>query len=250
MLDSKVKRVAFRFSSIVVLSLASTLPAVAAPVSGMGNWESTLQGRDLDGNTANGFEAYYDTALNLTWLADGNQALTSGYDADGLMTWGQSMAWAQSLDVNGVKGWRLPTMIDTGAPGCDWSFSGTDCGYNIDAAHSELAHMYQVTLGNLSAYSPEGVFQPDFPIKNTGPFKNVQIQGYWTGVSYGPDSSLAWRYGDYFEGAYQSSYSKERVLYALAVRSGDVAAVPEPEAYALVLAALAVVGVMGRQRRR
>lgn len=249
MLDANVKHVVCVVLSLVgAASLGGGL-AHAAPVNGMGTWESTLQGRDLDGDADNGFEAYYDTALDLTWLADGNHALSSGYDADGLMTWDQSMSWAQGLSVNGVGGWRLPTMVDTGASGCNWSFGGTDCGYNIDASHSELAHMYQVTLGNLSAYSPDGVFQPDFPIKNTGPFKNVQITGYWTNVAYGPDDSFAWRYGGFDEGAYQSEYSKDRVLYALAVRSGDVAAVPEPEAGVLALAALGVVGFAVRRRR-
>ena len=249
MLDSIFKRVACSVLSLAGLASLGGLGAHAAPVSGMGTWESTLQGRDLDGNAGNGFEAYYDTALDLTWLADGNHALTSGYDSDGLMTWDESMTWVQSLNVNGVGGWRLPTLVDTGTPGCNWSFGGTDCGYNIDANGSELAHMYQVTLGNLSAYSPAGVFQPDFPIKNTGPFKNVQITGYWTNVTYGPDEPFAWRYGGFDEGAYQSEYSKTRVLYALAVRSGDVAAVPEPEAGVMVLAALGVVGVAVRRRR-
>lgn len=249
MLDVYVKHVVCVVLSLVGMASLGGGLAHAAPVNGMGTWESTLQGRDLDGDADNGFEAYYDTALDLTWLADGNHALSSGYDADGLMTWDQSMSWAQGLSVNGVGGWRLPTMVDTGASGCNWSFGGTDCGYNIDASHSELAHMYQVTLGNLSAYSPDGVFQPDFPIKNTGPFKNVQITGYWTNVAYGPDDSFAWRYGGFDEGAYQSEYSKDRVLYALAVRSGDVAAVPEPEAGVLALAALGVVGFAVRRRR-
>jgi len=38
--------------------------------------------------------AYYDTEADLTWLADANYAQTSGYDADGLMTWQQSMDWS------------------------------------------------------------------------------------------------------------------------------------------------------------
>jgi hypothetical protein len=45
----------------------------AAAVSGQGTWETTLQGRDLDGNPAT-FEAYYDTDLNITWLANANIA--------------------------------------------------------------------------------------------------------------------------------------------------------------------------------
>ena len=77
MLDSIFKRVACSVLSLAGLASLGGLGAHAAPVSGMGTWESTLQGRDLDGNAGNGFEAYYDTALDLTWLADGNHALTS-----------------------------------------------------------------------------------------------------------------------------------------------------------------------------
>jgi hypothetical protein len=32
----------------------------------------------------------YDTDLNVTWLQDANYAQTSGYDADGRMTWGDA----------------------------------------------------------------------------------------------------------------------------------------------------------------
>lgn len=52
----------------------------------------------------------YDTELDVTWLKDANYAMTSGYDADGLMNWNDSVAWASSLTVGGVNGWRLPTM--------------------------------------------------------------------------------------------------------------------------------------------
>ena len=48
--------------------------------------QAALQGRDLNGSAAS-FEAYYDTVLDITWLADANYAQTSGYDADGRMTW-------------------------------------------------------------------------------------------------------------------------------------------------------------------
>src|SRR3989344_1744726 len=113
----------------VVASSVSTI-AHAAAVSGQGTWETTLQGRDLDGNLST-FEAYYDTALNITWLVDGNYAQTSGYDTDGLMLWSAANTWAAGMNPygSGITGWRLPTMVDIGTTGCQYSYAGgTDCG--------------------------------------------------------------------------------------------------------------------------
>ena len=62
-----------------LLTAARAAPAGAAVVSGLGTWATTLLGRDLDGDLTNGFEAYYDTVLDITWLADAHYALTSGY---------------------------------------------------------------------------------------------------------------------------------------------------------------------------
>ncbi len=102
-------------------------------------------------------QAYYDDVLDITWLADANYAQTSGHDADGLMTWSASLAWIASLNTAnhlGVSDWRLPFIVDTGTPGCDFGYSGTDCGYNVQTktgatVHNEMAHLYYVTLGNV-----------------------------------------------------------------------------------------------------
>jgi hypothetical protein len=58
----------------------------------------------------------YDDVLNITWLQDANYAKTSGHDADGRMTWNESMAWASSLIFGGYDDWRLPfaTQPDAG----------------------------------------------------------------------------------------------------------------------------------------
>lgn len=50
----------------IAASGASTL-AHASSVSGQGTWETTLQGRDLDGNLSTA-EAYYDTETLRAWL--------------------------------------------------------------------------------------------------------------------------------------------------------------------------------------
>jgi hypothetical protein len=152
----------------------------AVGVLGQGTWETTLLPRDLDGNLANGPEAFYDTALNITWLRNAN--------VNGLMTWTSANTWANTLVVGGVGGWRLPTMVDTGAPGCDFSHAGgTDCGYNAQTASSELAHLYYVTLGNL-AYCPPGDAacaggpQLGWGLTNTGGFQDLRSSAKWFGT--------------------------------------------------------------------
>jgi len=90
--------------------------ARAVSVSGQGVWESTLEGRDLDGNAAT-FEAYYDTVLDITWLADANAAGT-------LMNWVDAKAWVSNLNVSGITGWRLPTPDPIGGVAFNlWGFN-------------------------------------------------------------------------------------------------------------------------------
>jgi hypothetical protein len=42
-------------------------------------------------------QIYYGTTPNITWLADANYSQTSGYDADGKMTWDQFQTWGGTL---------------------------------------------------------------------------------------------------------------------------------------------------------
>ncbi|MFQ5645114.1 MAG: hypothetical protein ACE5FQ_15670, partial [Thiogranum sp.] len=129
---------------VTVCFAVAALSAQAVPVSGQGTWETTLQGRDLDGNPAT-FEAYYDTMLDITWLADANYANTVGLSFNGRISWAQAFSWTNALNVNGVTGWRLPTVLDTGTRGCNFALSGTDCGFNVQTGsaattvYSEMA---------------------------------------------------------------------------------------------------------------
>src|SRR5262245_54786507 len=79
-------------TSIALLSIGS---AQAALVSRMGG------------------QAYYDTILDVTWLADANFAKTSGYDEDGFLSWPAALAWIDWLNTNnhlGASNWRLPAV--------------------------------------------------------------------------------------------------------------------------------------------
>lgn len=227
---------------IAVAMLA--LPAQAAGVRGLGTWETTLQGRDLDGNAATA-EAFYDTALKITWLADANNAHTSGYTSatnggiepwsgsdanfkwtDGRMGWGAAQAWASGLNVNGVTGWRLPTLVDQGPPGCDSFGEAIDCGYGVDTGTSEFLHLFHVTLGNRAPFDAAGNYNRDWGLSNTGPFSNVQRYAYWTGVEVGPGAEdEAWLV-DFELGGGQGDTHKAWSAFAWAVHDGDVGGGP------------------------
>lgn len=227
----ELTRCATRALAVATLAAATFPIAHAAGVPGQGTWETTLQGRDLDGNTANGFEAYYDTDLNITWLAD---------PGAGSGQWDAAKAWAANLNINGITGWRLPDVKPVNGVSFNYNSSldgSTDLGFNITSTQSELAHLYYVTLGNKAYYSPNGNEQPGGGLTNKGPFSNLYSSyDFWSGVEFAPWTYGAWAF--ITNTGNQVYDGKAHGLYAWAVHPGDVAAVPEPQTYAMALVGL------------
>lgn len=238
-----------KFIVTVSLSAAFAMPGIASAVaiSGQGTWETTLQGRDLDGNLAT-FEAYYDTVLDITWLADTNFAGAG-------MSWENANNWAAALDPygSGITGWRLPTTVDVGNDGITYTSlaQGVDAGYNI-TVHSEMSHMFYVTLGNLAYRSTLGIAgQPGWGLSNTGPFSNLLTTIYWSATEYASFTSYAWYF--YFYDGFQNANPKTTGSIAWAVHTGDVyaSAVPVPAAAWLFGGGLlGLVGFNTRRQRR
>lgn len=153
-----------------LLLAPASVAAVSVPTQG--TWATTLQARDLDGDPAT-VEAWFDTALGVSWLADASAIASFGQGAG--LTHAGAVAWAANLDVHGTTGWRLPALTDTGAPGCDFANAGTDCGYNVDPATSEIAHLFTVTLGNAAEFDASGSFQARSQLLfNSGPFADLE----------------------------------------------------------------------------
>lgn len=259
-----------KFLALAISCLCVSLPAHAIGVSGQGTWETTLQGRDLDGNLTTA-EAYYDTVLGITWLADGNYAQTSGDDSDGRMAWAIANAWVENLDFGGINGWRLPavssnygTVADNSTLGYDGS---KDYGYNVSAPNSlyagsfasEMAHMYYNTLGAESPCDPTtstvticGNPQASSGLSNAGPFSNIQSFDYWSSKDFTPYDSYAWIF-TFYDG-FQGGGDKASYYYAWAVHDSDIgtalltSAVPLPASVWLFGSGL--LGLVGMSRMR
>lgn len=219
-------------ASVAVIGMVSSVQA--ASFSGQGTWQTTLQARDLDNDGTT--DAFFDTELNITWLRN----------VIGQMTWNQAITWADDLNFGGYTDWRLPTLTDTGTPGCNFATSGTDCGHNVQIATSEMAHLFFSTLGNKGIYDTNGNPQLGWGLTNTGDFQNMQPAGYWLALENASYTDTAWSF--YTDIGYQAVDWKNDQFFALAVRPGDVTAVPEPSEWLMMLTGLGVIGLARRRQ--
>ena len=206
----------------------------------------------------------YDDVLNVTWLQDANYAKTSGYDADGLMAWGEAKTWASNLlfhdSVRAVvyDDWRLARNSPEGDPfHYGWWSASQPTGSNLLGPHSELSHMYYENLGLIGYDTTYGAWRNDFGIfgngsnvgqNNVGLILNLQSGEYLSDAEPQPyTDNRPWTFntnnGDHYLRLWYDPY------YAWAVRDGDVAAIPEPETYAMMLVGLMIVGAEVRRRR-
>lgn len=188
-------------------------------------------------------KAVYDSDLDITWLADANAGAGSAFDDglftnDGKMRQSNASAWAASLNVDGITGWRLPTTLHPDATCFTTSDStGGDC------TGSEMGHLFYNELGGTENNSILTSGDPDLAL-----FSNLQSFRYWSATDY-PTSSLD-AYLFAFESGKQGFATKEAsVFYAWAVHDGNVGTlVPVPAAVWLFGSGL--LGLVGMARRK
>ena len=189
----------------------------------VGSVDAALVGRLAATSGGTDYQAYYDTDLDITWAADANIN-----DAD---TWTNQNTWAAGLTIGGVSGWRLPTTLQPD-PSCDQQIAGTPPqGFGAGCTGSEMGHLFNVE--GISTAAP-------------GPFSNVQSGDYWSGTVFAPSPGRAWDF--IFNHGDQSTDPKSTELFAWAVHSGNVSAVPVPAAVWLFGSGL--LGLVGVARRK
>lgn len=190
------------------------------------------------GTDSLGNRLIYDTDLDITWYD-----YTNAGDS-----WSNQVAWASSLSVTfgtiTYTDWRLPAVIDIGGDGCNFSYIGTDCGFNVDTSTGEMAHLWYDELGNLAYYDTSGSGpQSGWGLANTGDFQNLLASYYYSGTEYTAGLSPAWGFST--NNGYQSSVSGN--TYAIAVLPG-LAVAPEPLSMVLFGAGGVVLAVRRKLR--
>jgi hypothetical protein len=254
-------------SSMIVKGVSGLLAAAALTLAVPA--QAALLGRDLNGSPAS-FEAYYDDLLDITWLADWNYSVTSGFDGDGAMYWEVAAEWIASLNAGaglyGFTDWRLPNVAPvngvaykfarTNNGTSDLGFAKTGTGWGLA---SEMGHLFYVTLGNKGFCTPDDANpnnaiayfncdeQAGWGLQNKGPFSNMDAYYYWAGPLRNDED--AWSF-DLNQGDQDDEYTLGGFVdwKAVVVRNGDVLAAPVPESGSLALL-LTGLGALGWVRR-
>lgn len=205
---------------------------------------------------------YLGSDYNLIWDSDSPFGPIVWLDythSEGI--WQNQVDWAAGLNGGGVltyninpiysitwnDGWRLPETVN--GPYTVGYDGSTTAGYNITS--SELGHLYYAELGNQGAYDTSGNATGCLTncLTNTGDFQNLQRAIYWSGTEN--SANLAWAFSASSGVQWRQNKDFGSYRYAMSVRPGDVAVVPEPMSMVLFVVGGAVMAArMNLIRRR
>ena len=144
--------------------------------------------------------------------------------------------WASglSVDFGGTifTDWRLPSTVDD--PYVYGTNGTTTGGFNITS--SEMGHLFYTELGNKGYYDTSGNYVGDgnWGLINTGDFKTLKPEVYWSGTEHMPFPGSLEKWVFWFYNGRQEVIGNGQ-MFALAVMDGDVAPEPIPEPNIIIL---------------
>ena len=146
---------------------------------------------------ANG-QAYYDTVLDITWLADANYARTTGYASYGLLNWVDANTFARNATLSSITGGASFSLgfSNNGSTDAGYAITGQAWASASGAVTSELGYLFYVDLLRTGRCLPSSADpqscagNPAWPQNNKGPFAAVPGFSFWTDVEAG--ASSAW----------------------------------------------------------
>jgi hypothetical protein len=176
----------------------------------------------------------YDTANNITWLADANLAATNRFglsvcsgsaidrktcaNSSGSMSYQAAAAWVSAMNAANYLGhsnWQLPTTpsLDNGCG--KTGPNGNSFGFGCSA--SAYGSLY---YGSLGLQAPDTAV----PILSgtLGPFSNFQPYLYWSQTSAGGNGYATFSFNSGFQGA----NTAPNFLYVLPMIAGRIAGTP------------------------
>ena len=189
------------FYTAILMLVTSVTHAAIAPLEG--RLPATPGGTD--------YQAYYDPNLNITWIADGNTKVDPGDGGSGseVDTWDIKSAWAASLVLGGVNGWRLPS-ADVNGDNVVINCLG---GGVVGCSDNEMGYLYSE-----EGFGAAGTATP-------GPF--IIFGRYWSGTTFSSNANKAWKFN--MNNGFQETTLKTSTNRAFAVHDGDVGVTSIPE---------------------
>ena len=209
----------------------------------------------------NGIDLVYSSVSDVTWTKDANLLgtmfvsqgfntvvnaviaanTTSGYSLsaddfsnNGMTTWFGAIAYVNylnSIEYAGSSQWTLPT-FSSQIEGFNTPSNGTTIG-------NELSELFYQELGGIQGSN----------IPNTASFENEQFWAYWSATEYLSDPNYAWTFATYDGYQYRGEIKDIFPFYVWAVSTEQIAAIPEPESIAMLLAGLGLIGIAIRRNR-
>jgi len=161
------------------------------------------------------YNMIYDDDLDITWYDYAHGPETLEWDK-----WMSMVNWADGLLVN-----------FGGANYDDWRLPVSDNCLFFNCSDSEMGHLYY----------EEGI-SSDSP----GPFNNIQADIFYSGTPYPTEPVYIWSFD--FRNGRQAGRGIDVGYYALAVRDGDVAPVPEPSTFLLLGSGFAGLCLIRRRK--